>query len=318
MDDKKWIEEYVHLLFPVNGSDINISCAQALKKSHTPTKLYKYRTFSPHSLDALKNSDLFVSKAVNLNDPFECAVNVSSDEYFFESLKKQVCKAYKEKHCFSQEELEFLASAPQHDFFDFIESRSAAFSNQKGLLEKFTLAVMKDNHETMNRKISQANLNNILICALSESNDNSLMWSHYANEHKGFCVEYNFAIFNPAPHPSWYLLNPVIYQNHIPDFSKYYCNHDNFNNLIATYAAMVKSESWAYEKEWRLILPWGETAGKGMLIKAPEPTAIFVGCRADEKDIFSLKEIAKSKNIPIYQMKPKNNSFLLYPHKIDE
>ena len=52
-----------------------------------------------------------------------------------------------------------------------------------------------------------------------------------------------------------------------------------------------------------------------LLEKFETPKGIY---EADEKDIFSLKEIAKSKNIPIYQMKPKNNSFLLYPHKIDE
>lgn len=317
MIDKTWIDEYIKLLFPINASDIDISGAQRLKKEHTPSKLYKYRTFNAYSMDALKKCALFMSKAAELNDPFECAVSIVSDEYFFESLRRGICKAYQEKQIFNETEIKFLLSATRHDFFDFIESRSDLLKVKKGLLEEFTNSIIEDSQSSINQKVSQANLNNILICALSESNDNPIMWSHYANEHKGFCIEYNFANFTPAPHQSWYMLNPVIYKNLIPDFSQYYFNHKNFNNLIATYAAMIKAEGWEYEEEWRLILPWGEINEKGMLIDAPKPTAIYVGCKATESDILSLKEIIKGKNIPIYQMKRQKNSFLLYPEKID-
>ena len=31
------------------------------------------------------------------------------------------------------------------------------------------------------------------ICSLSKINDSLLMWSHYANNHKGICVELNMA-----------------------------------------------------------------------------------------------------------------------------
>ena len=317
MTDKTWIDEYIKLLFPINASDINISNAQRLKKEHTPSKLYKYRTFNEYSIDALKKSALFMSKAAELNDPFECAVSIVSDEYFFESLRRGICKTYQEKQIFNETEIKFLLSATRHDFFDFIESRSDLFKVKKGLLEEFTNRIIKDNQSSINRKASQTNLNNILICALSETNDNPVMWSHYSNEHKGFCIEYNFANFTPAPHQSWYMLNPIIYKDIIPDFSQYYFNHNNFNNLIATYAAMIKAKGWEYEEEWRLILPWGEVDGKGMLINAPKPTAIYVGCRASESDISSLKEIVKCEEIPVYQMKRQENSFLLYPEIID-
>ena len=315
MSNKNWIEEYVRLLFPIDSKEIDIPKAQSLKKANTPCKLYKYRSFTDYSISSLKNSSLFLTKASELNDPFECAVNIMSDEYFFNNLKALACKTYQEKKIFNDEEISFLRSASYLEFFDFIEKRSNVFNSHNGLLEKLTSKTIKDFTQSVNEKISNKNLENILICALSETNDNSIMWSHYADEHKGFCIEYNFANFAPAPHNSWYLLNPVLYQDNIPNFSNYY-SHPNFNNLISTYAAMIKAEGWKYEQEWRLILPWGPIEGKGQLIKAPTPTAIYIGYRASKDNINSLKEAIKGKNIPIYQMKRKENSFLLYAEKL--
>lgn len=43
-------------------------------------------------------------------------------------------------------------------------------------------------------------IKNIKICSLSPTYDNFLMWSHYSNEHKGICIEYdisNFKKLNP-------------------------------------------------------------------------------------------------------------------------
>jgi hypothetical protein len=30
------------------------------------------------------------------------------------------------------------------------------------------------------------------VCCFSQSHDNYLLWSHYSNSHKGFCIEYSF------------------------------------------------------------------------------------------------------------------------------
>ena len=80
---------------------------------------------------------------------------------------------------------------------------------------------------------------------------------------------------------------------------------------------MIKAEGWQYEQEWRLILPWGPIKGRGLLINSPKPTAIYIGYRASKDKIESLKEAIKGQNIPIYQMKRQENSFLLYAEKME-
>ena len=48
------------------------------------------------------------------------------------------------------------------------------------------------------------------ICSFSAVNDSILMWGHYAQDHKGFCVEYDLEKLEPD-HPLRRTLYPVIY-----------------------------------------------------------------------------------------------------------
>jgi hypothetical protein len=58
-----------------------------------------------------------------------------------------------------------------------------------------------------------ANLPNFQVSALSEPRDDILMWAHYANDHKGFCLE--FKLDNDASFKSVYF--PVHYQDEYPN-----------------------------------------------------------------------------------------------------
>ena len=83
--------------------------------------------------------------------------------------------------------------------------------------------VMNDVFEGMPKSldnISYAKLQDLknlsyMVC-FSETNADLLMWSHYAQQHKGFCVEYdlqklmpeNCSLFDPIGH-----LFPIVYRN---------------------------------------------------------------------------------------------------------
>ena len=59
-----------------------------------------------------------------------------------------------------------------------------------------------------------------IVSCFSEVNDSIVIWSHYANNHKGFCLEYDFKSlgFNDIRATS---LCPVIYQKEILDVTEY-------------------------------------------------------------------------------------------------
>ncbi|WP_349393654.1 DUF2971 domain-containing protein, partial [Clostridium perfringens] len=68
-------------------------------------------------------------------------------------------------------------------------------------------------HNKLIEDSSKNLLNSLLICSFSECKDNILMWSHYSNCHKGFCIEYDFSKLIK----SRALVLPVIYSKNVPD-----------------------------------------------------------------------------------------------------
>ena len=81
------------------------------------------------------------------------------------------------------------------------------------------------------------------VLCLSETNDSILMWSHYADCHRGVCLAYdtNDKFFVNA--------QPVQYQRERPRVDPIVQSEEQMlDNAIFT-----KSDAWAYEKEWRIL-----------------------------------------------------------------
>lgn len=122
------------------------------------------------------------------------------------------------------------------------------------------------------------------VCSFSQHNDNILMWSHYSNDHKGFCIEYNFEdIFSKNLFPVIYSNNLVVRKNYDISFM------------------LRKSEDWGYESEWRIIDIAKGDGSKIYLINTPIPKAIYLGCRVDNDLKGSLKKYCKDNNVKLYE-----------------
>lgn len=89
-------------------------------------------------------------------------------------------------------------------------------------------------------EISKSHLNGIGIISFTESIDNILMWSHYADSHKGMAIG-----FNPL-HIFFKGLQRVRYTTQRPDLRK------EFPKIVGV-ELFFKSEQWIYEKEWRIV-----------------------------------------------------------------
>lgn len=305
---EQWKKEYVELLFPEDSRKIDIRKAQLIKKDNTPNKLFKYRGTQSYAIENCLANQLSLSEAGKLNDPFECATSSLTNDFFFEELRTSFLVTTYDSKLFNDKDIEFLKTCTEIEFYDFIENKSKLFSKQpKGTLSKVSKTLIKEICNSTNQSLNKKNLSNLYICALSERNDSCTMWAHYAEEYKGFCVEYDFTKIIGSP--VWCLLNPVIYTNQIPDFSKYFKNKEHFNNLISTYAAMIKGEEWCAEKEWRLILPIGNQPKGYFLVGAPLPSAIYLGLRISEELETKLSNYAKINKIRLYKMVEPNDSF---------
>ena len=149
----------------------------------------------------------------------------------------------------------------------------------------------------------------MLVGCFSEINNSILMWSHYANNHKGFCVEYDFYSMPP--------LLPVIYD-------AYYWGIEGFGKAKSdgTLKVLRKAKEWEYEREWRFFI-YNHTHSdnldieiseeeKGFLLDGPKPTGVYLGCRAKENSDLSavIKQYCLKEQIPLYCTK-------LHPYKFE-
>ena len=89
-------------------------------------------------------------------------------------------------------------------------------------------------------KIERAK-NSLRIASLSASPDNFLLWSHYADGHKGVAIEIDF----PEKHPS---IAEVIYSPFSSIFSHAPEKGEDMSHIFNG-----KSEEWSYEQEYRVI-----------------------------------------------------------------
>jgi len=142
------------------------------------------------------------------------------------------------------------------------------------------------------------------------------MWSHYSDNHKGFCLEYDVGSW---PRRERRILYPVIYSGRLFDATKYILRSilsNDFENIYGIVAATHKSLDWEYEKEWRFVLPMGESFADRNY-RVPSPSALYLGTRIGEENQDELKRIADEKGILVYKMQLSSTKFELCPKIIE-
>ena len=155
------------------------------------------------------------------------------------------------------------------------------------------------------------NLNNIGICCFTENKNSILMWSHYSDSHKGYCLEF---LKNENE------LYPI---NYIKDFAQtdYYENVKD-SEFHLTYS---KSIEWKYENEFRSIVTDIDSKNlNSRKIKFDEKRlkAVYFGVNASDTLKMQIIEILEQKysnfkEIEIYENSLKENSFEIESRKIN-
>jgi len=149
------------------------------------------------------------------------------------------------------------------------------------------------------------------IACFCESIESVVMWSHYAQNHQGFALEYNLrdTLAHPIKNVGIY---PVIYNEARLDVSIYMTwaflgiigiNSPIPDMLSSMKIALHKSKQWEYEKEWRLI----DSTIRDFTSDEPsvihiKPTAIYYGQRIAKEDKEKLHTIAQNHGIMEYDM----------------
>ena len=167
------------------------------------------------------------------------------------------------------------------------------------------------------------------------------MWGHYADSHRGFCIEYDFQkiltacsekcadvqhctslMMSPAIAPVIYadvrydasqIILPLLLSR-MADLAHTAIKPFYEDLLVIVKSLLTKSSVWSYENEWRMIsmLPDNTLFCR---IYSLKPTAVYIGVRTDEEAANTLYQICCEKDIPCYKMVPAylSGSFSIRP-----
>jgi hypothetical protein len=176
---------------------------------------------------------------------------------------ENLCKEYSLINLFSDQ----ATFSRRNNFNDLFDSKVKFIIPEKGAISRIYKELSGNKKFEFKRfymgKNGQKNINNLvlkmnkmlddyLFYCLTDNPNNNLMWSHYANSHNGFCIEWDGNYIKPAK---------VHYQNSIPRFElikliKHNYGIQNNEPIIQDpwLTLTTKLSEWSYEQEYRLQL----------------------------------------------------------------
>lgn len=256
-----------------------------------PTLLYKYRVWkNDYHKRILTGNEIFFASSKHFNDPFDCSIPIRYD------------------------------ALSRHDKIEIVENRlKRNFPNldPKNLWQLTKLAVnegfnpesQEDIYDFQRKSIEE----NFGIFSLTEDHKNIVMWSHYADFHRGFCDGFNVNLLwkffleekiNKIPTPIF--LENIEYSSEYPSLIPI----KSFIPEVFIKAVTTKSSYWKYEKEYRLIILGGTTRFSVTLPKEIISEVILV-CKMCKDMQQEIQAILKERNLKValYKAKMKKLNF---------
>ncbi len=194
-----------------------------------PPRLYKYVRFyddCDYTERIFLRNELWLSSVADFNDPFDGKFAVSGE-----------CEDWQYKdwlmRYFEDTEPHMTYEQQKAKVFTLLDARQA--SDRDPVLQDMLSAT----HQLVETILG--------ITCFTAVSDSILMWSHYADSHRGLCLKFDVGILQKTLG----MALPVTYQDEYPVVKPFtQSNSERFKRSILT-----KSRLWTYEKEYRLIVP---------------------------------------------------------------
>ena len=146
--------------------------------------------------------------------------------------------------------------------------------------------------------------NKMGIYSLSKTPLDELLWAHYANSHKGFCIEYDLDILLKNDGENHIHSFPVLYSNKPPSIGFLDVIRNKQNSMIKKFA-FHKSKRWEYEQEHRIV-----TSKIGLNSYNPKALkSIYFGLKISESDKNQIINLLQLRDINFYQIELEKNSY---------
>jgi hypothetical protein len=284
-----WVDSYYQSLARAGAdAETGKSEALALKRSNLGRSLYRYRSLEnlAKRLEELRDGYVYLSKPAAFNDPYDSALSFSW-EHALKQAVEQIGPEYgidaKSFELFKEKQDELA----QQGFESLIGGLLSVF---------YGPGVSSDLFGFFREKLG--------VSCFATNPNSVVMWSHYANQHQGICVEFSGPVMLSSA-KVLELLHPVQYADNfldvfrlfwLPPIDIYQVRFD----VLPILAACHKSRDWKYEEEWRLVsLDLSNDRKFSLDAFGIKPSRIILGARIDQPNRVAITELAEKISVPV-------------------
>ena len=292
-------------------------------------KLYKYCSFGKHTLDNIKKGKVYLSNPTSFDDCFDSTSD--TDEYMFINQRlmtyltilnvKFDCDA-------TNEELSFLlflkmgeVAKTTDEFIEYLKDLNLSELLCKKLQILYMNVVVSQYFK--DKSIESAlhdefidycnSVNNYRISCFTTNPTDIKMWSLYADNNRGICIEYTVDD-NPDK-----LVFSVLYSHIRGDYNLCtalddYDNDENAFIRVLIESVLRKDICWTEQNEYRYVST--NNMYESNLAPFYPITAIYIGNKISKRNYSIMVKLCKELDINCYYMQRNIIQFELHPLKI--
>jgi hypothetical protein len=239
-------------------------------------KLYRYEILNLNHLeDILIHSRVHVSNVANVNDPWDCRPWFEKGDLSDPCRREQWARFFRTSNACSSLELKGK-----------IATLLPAWTDNERLLSESIYALIEHVRENTVKRWR-------LYC-LTTHPDSILMWSHYADKHRGICLEFDTGndVLGSAQMVAYRELFDVISPEALL----------GDGDALAKTILLTKSSHWQCEDEYRMLTRDAGLDQTFPLISEDDYlslpssalTAVIAGCNCSDSSLVAIQELLKN------------------------
>ncbi|MCM1315718.1 MAG: DUF2971 domain-containing protein [Prevotella sp.] len=307
---------------------------------HMQSSIFKYFPFNDYSIQALTNNTIYLQTPALFDDPYDCNLFIDSQQFYMERVKyyakccgitlddnwnysdisynlamriyTHISQGNPLENIYKPDEKSELVRKTQEIFINTIKcellSPSANENSYHTAINKVIGKEYKGIQDTANR---------FRISCFTQNPFSMLMWSHYAQSHQGFCIEYQCPTWSDDNSDIYCNLFPVIYTDERINLNDEFLAFETNGTLTKTelwniykYGLLSKNIDWKYQQEWRLISYDNLlSSSNDYNCKFFKIKKVYLGNKMTKENRLKIVQICKDKDIPYSGVTIANNKF---------
>lgn len=341
--DNEYNAEQIAKLTQIEVFNSNIHCMRKSFFKYFPNNTFEDKKGNKrnYSHDALRNNTVFLSSPTNFDDPYDCNVYVDFNEFALQRIRyyASLCDIIvDEKWDYGFIAEKIAIKAFEHYFnggkvstlFELDKSNDLVHAHQEIFLLTLENELLKEDadgdsyYKAINHVINteyndlQNTANRFRIACFAQTPYSMLMWSHYAKNHQGFCVEYETPDYSEDSVNIYHNLFPVIYtdtRTPLTDLNLSWNSTGVLSDVnlwnFYKFCLLSKSLDWKYQQEWRLISCDNHITDENYNCKFFKIKKVYLGNKMPVNDRLDIIDICKKEKIPYTGVTISKNQFMM-------